>query len=123
MIAGGTGITPMMQIIRAIVKNKNDPTQVNLIFGNITIDDILLKDEIDQIIQQNNHIKVYFTLDKPPENWTQGSGYVTPEMIKSQLPPPSNDIVILLCGPPIMVKLCAEHCVKLGYESSRIVKF
>jgi len=123
MIAGGTGITPMLQIIRAIIKNPNDNTQVNLIFGNISVDDILLKDEIEQIIEKHKNIHAYLTLDKPPEGWKQGCGYVTPDMIKSNFPPPSDDVIILICGPPIMVKLCGEHCVKLGYNPDLIRKF
>ena len=34
MIAGGTGITPMLQLIRQILKNKEDKTEVSLLFAN-----------------------------------------------------------------------------------------
>ena len=64
MIAGGTGITPMTQIMRQIIKDNNDKTEIKLIFGNVSIDDILLKDELQTMRSQNNNISVYFTLDK-----------------------------------------------------------
>eukprot|EP00483_Globobulimina_turgida_P000709 UN00709 len=46
MICGGTGITPMLQLIEEIIADKNDNTQVSMIFGNVSIDDILLKPRI-----------------------------------------------------------------------------
>lgn len=47
MVAGGTGITPMFQVMKAILENPQDKTKICLIFGNITVDDILLKPELD----------------------------------------------------------------------------
>ncbi|CAI5525731.1 unnamed protein product [Closterium sp. Naga37s-1] len=43
MIAGGTGVTPMFQVARAILENPADRTSISLIFANVTADDILLK--------------------------------------------------------------------------------
>jgi cytochrome-b5 reductase len=44
MIAGGSGITPMLQIIRDVLKHKSDTTDLTLVFGNVTESDILLRD-------------------------------------------------------------------------------
>ena len=49
MIAGGTGITPMLQIIRAALKNPSDPTKLSLIYANVTSEDILLKKELEEL--------------------------------------------------------------------------
>ncbi|KAJ8646496.1 hypothetical protein MRB53_008244 [Persea americana] len=43
MLAGGSGITPMFQVARAILENPNDSTKVHLIYANVTFEDILLK--------------------------------------------------------------------------------
>ncbi|KAE8660052.1 NADH--cytochrome b5 reductase 1 [Hibiscus syriacus] len=43
MIAGGSGITPMFQVARAILENPKDTTNVHLIYANVTYEDILLK--------------------------------------------------------------------------------
>ncbi|CAN2391893.1 acting on NAD(P)H, partial [Pristimantis euphronides] len=51
MIAGGTGITPMLQLIRAVIKDKDDPTVCYLLFANQTEKDILLRDELEEIQQ------------------------------------------------------------------------
>jgi len=83
MIAGGTGITPMLQIIRAIIRGRaaGDTTEVDLIFANVTPQDILLKEDLDELTQQDKKVRVHYVLDKPPEGWTGGVGYVTADMI------------------------------------------
>jgi cytochrome-b5 reductase len=84
MIAGGTGITPMLQIIRAIVRGRasGDRTEVDLIFANVNKEDILLKEDLDALAKEDPRFRVYYVLNNPPEGWTGGVGFVTPEMIK-----------------------------------------
>lgn len=121
MIAGGTGITPMLQIIRAILKNPTDETQVNLIFANVNPEDILLKDELDALAKDHENFNVYYVLNNPPEGWTGGTGYVTDQMIKAHCPAPAPDIKILLCGPPGMISAMGKNCESLGYNKPRAV--
>lgn len=47
-ISGGTGITPCYQVIQAALKN-DDGTQLSLVFGNRTVDDILLREELSEL--------------------------------------------------------------------------
>ncbi|KAL4803437.1 NADH-cytochrome b5 reductase 1 [Aspergillus unguis] len=126
MIAGGTGITPMLQIIKAIIRNRprnggNDTTQVDLIFANVNPDDILLKDELEKLTAEDDGFRVYYVLNNPPEGWTGGVGFVTPDMITERLPPPASDIKILLCGPPPMVSAMKKATESLGYTKARPV--
>ncbi|TQS31676.1 hypothetical protein Golomagni_08037, partial [Golovinomyces magnicellulatus] len=55
MVAGGTGITPMLQIIRAIVRGRatGDKTQVDLIFANVTPQDILLREDLEALAAED----------------------------------------------------------------------
>lgn len=52
--------------------------------------------------------QVYYTVDKIGEgkgdSWKGGVGYVTREMALKHIPPPSDDNLILVCGPPPMYK-------------------
>ena len=87
MIAGGTGITPMLQIIRAIIRGRpsnggNDRTQVNLVFANVAPEDILLKEDLDELAKHDSGFNVFYVLNNPPEQWDQGVGFVTPEIIE-----------------------------------------
>ncbi|KAI7905724.1 uncharacterized protein BX663DRAFT_500701 [Cokeromyces recurvatus] len=121
MLAGGTGITPMLQIIHAIVRNPNDKTQVSLIYGNVTEEDILLREELDELAKKHDNINIYHVLNKPPSGWSQGSGFITADMIRERCPPPASDIKMLICGPLPMVKAMTENLTELGYDKPRAV--
>jgi len=103
MIAGGTGITPMLQIIREALSNPLDTTEITLIYANVTEDDILLRDELDALQYLYPSFKVYYTLDQPPSTWKSGKGFVSAEMVSSFLPKPNDDCMVLVCGPKGMV--------------------
>ncbi|KAK8209020.1 NADH-cytochrome b5 reductase [Zalaria obscura] len=123
MIAGGTGITPMLQIIRAIQRGRKhgDTTEVDLIFANVNEEDILLKKDLDQLVREDDKIRVHYVLNNPPEGWTGGVGFVTADMIKQNLPPPSNDMKLLLCGPPPMISAMKKATESLGFTKPRPV--
>ncbi|RBQ75518.1 hypothetical protein FVER14953_13790 [Fusarium verticillioides] len=117
MIAGGTGITPMFQVIRAICEHDRDTTEISLIYANRTEQDILLREELDRFARRYpKNFKVYYMLDQPPPNWEFGSGYVTRELMKERLPSPGVDSKVFLCGPPGMVNASKKALVDLGFE-------
>ncbi|KAJ8258036.1 hypothetical protein GJAV_G00192450 [Gymnothorax javanicus] len=121
LIAGGTGITPMLQLIRAIIKDPTDKTHCCLLFANQTEKDILLRDELDEIaVQHPDRFKVWFTVDRAPKDWEFSEGFVTADMIREHLPAPSDDSLILTCGPPPMIQFaCDPNLDKLGYEKTQ----
>lgn len=124
MLAGGSGITPMFQVTRAILENPKDKTNVYLIYGNVTYDDILLKDELDHLVKTYpGRFQVYHVLNQPPEGWTGGVGFITKEMIQTHFPEPASDIQILRCGPPPMNKAMASHIDGLGYTKEMQFQF
>jgi cytochrome-b5 reductase len=99
MIAGGTGITPMLQIIRAALKNPLDRTKLSLIYANVNAEDILLRAELDELAAKHpDRFNVYYVLNNPPPHWKGGVGFVTKEQIEQHLPPTDHNIKILLCG-------------------------
>uniref|UniRef100_A0A6B2LBU7 NADH-cytochrome b5 reductase n=1 Tax=Arcella intermedia TaxID=1963864 RepID=A0A6B2LBU7_9EUKA len=137
MIAGGTGITPMYQVIRTILENPQDHTKITLLFGNITEQDIILKKQLDELVSKHHErFTVHYMVDRPSSHWKGLSGYVTPQMAKLLMPPPSDDNLVLVCGPPPMLNVLAgpkapnyqqgelKGILKdLGYNESQVHKF
>ncbi|CAH2278380.1 NADH-cytochrome b5 reductase 3 [Pelobates cultripes] len=120
LIAGGTGITPMLQLVRAITKDKDDKTTCYLLFANQTEKDILLRDELEEIRVNHPRFKLWYTLDRAPEDWDYSQGFVNEDMIKAFIPAPSDDVLILMCGPPPMIQYAINPSLdKLGYPQDQ----
>ncbi|XP_014611066.1 PREDICTED: NADH-cytochrome b5 reductase 3 isoform X1 [Polistes canadensis] len=119
MLAGGTGITPMLQLITAILNEPMDSTQISLLFANQTEKDILLKDELDDLARDyQHHLKIWYTVDTASENWSYSTGHINADMIKEHMFPPSPDTIVLMCGPVPMINIaCNPNLDKLGYDS------
>lgn len=103
LIAGGSGITPMLQIAKSICRDPTDSTQVTLLYANVTEDDIILRHELDALQYLYPQFKVCYVVDKPSEVWTGYSGYITREMIQETMPEPSDNHLVCVCGPPPMM--------------------
>ncbi|KAL4571512.1 hypothetical protein LXL04_018272 [Taraxacum kok-saghyz] len=136
MIAGGSGITPMLQVIEAILKNPDDNTKVSLVYANVSPDDILLKKRLDMLAATHPNLKVFYTVDNPSKYWVGGTGFISKDMALKGLPAPSDDTLILVCGPPGMMKHIAGDKGKdksqgevigilkdLGYTEEMVYKF
>ncbi|CAI9535416.1 unnamed protein product [Staurois parvus] len=120
MIAGGTGLTPMLQLIQTILKDPEDETKCFLLFANKSEQDIILRHDLDKL--QNEHSErftLWFTVDNAHQDWEYSKGLIDSNMIREHLPPPADDTFILLCGPPAMIKLACEPSLDLlGYEEN-----
>ncbi|KAJ5514915.1 Cytochrome b5 [Penicillium fimorum] len=122
MVAGGTGITPMYQLIRAICENDTDTTEISLVYANRSESDILLREELERFARQYpKNFRLWYMLDTAPEGWTYGSGYVDQTVLAEQLPTPSPDTKVMLCGPPGMVNATKKNLVALGFAKPGVV--
>lgn len=138
LVAGGTGITPMFQLCRAIFSNPDDQTKVTLVFGNVSEDDILLKNELAALENHNpRRFRAFYVLDNPPKHWTGAKGYITKDLLKTVLPEPKSDnIKVFVCGPPGMMESISGSkkspkdqgeltgiLKELGYKPEQVYKF
>lgn len=139
LIAGGTGITPMYQLLRAILANPNDGTKVTLVYGSVSPDDILLHRELAAL--ENTHpqrFRAFYVVDKAPDGWAGGqTGFISKDLLKTVLPEPkSDDIKLFVCGPPGLMKAISGNKVspkdqgeltgalqELGYAKDQVYKF
>eukprot|EP00052_Salpingoeca_macrocollata_P033639 m.9055 g.9055 ORF g.9055 m.9055 type:complete len:300 (-) comp5377_c0_seq1:71-970(-) len=138
MVAGGTGLTPMLQVIQHLLANKNDQTKMTLIFANRSEDDIILRKELDAMAVANpDRLKIFYMVDKAQsKDWKYGQGYINKETITSQFPPPGTDNMVFVCGPPPFMKAISGDKAEdktqgelsgilkdLGYTKEQVFKF
>lgn len=119
-VAGGTGITPMISIIRWILTRRID-AELFLIFANKTEADIIFRQEWERDVREFPNFHCYHVLEQPPTGWPQGTGRVTADVLRRQLPPPAPDTCIFLCGPPPMVDTLEPTLKELGYPEQAVI--
>ena len=126
MIAGGTGITPVMQIASEILRHPEDPTRMSLIFACRIEEDLLMRDTLDEWAATHpDKFKVHYILsDAWPKDWKYSTGFVDKELFKEQLFEPGADVYNLMCGPPIMLeKGVTPALTALGHAKKNIFAF
>lgn len=97
----------MLQLIREILRNPDDATEVSLLFANTAEEDILLKNELDRLAEENDRFKVSYILSQPSPAWGGHHGYVSGDLIATTMPPPcagEQAPLIFVCGPPGMME-------------------
>jgi cytochrome-b5 reductase len=119
-VAGGTGITPMISIIRWILTKRLEADLV-LVFANKTEADIIFREEWDRDVREYPNFRCYHVLEQPPPGWSQGTGRITEDILRRQLPPPDPETKIFLCGPPPMVDILEATLKGLGYPEQSII--
>lgn len=119
-VAGGTGITPMISIIRWIL-TKRIETELFLVFANKTKADIIFREEWKRAAQEHPSFHCYHILEQPPPGWPEGTGRVTIDILRQHLPAPSPETRVFLCGPPPMVDALETTLRDLGYPEQAII--
>jgi nitrate reductase (NAD(P)H) len=106
MVCGGSGITPILQVLRAILQDPLDgDTKVWVLDANRNFEDILCRDELDQLLNEHSsrfHLHYTLTGGVIPDGWTYSKGRISDEMLKIHLPTPAEDKLICICGPSPM---------------------
>lgn len=120
MIAGGSGITPMLQVMGGIVTTPEDTTKVSLLYANDSPNDILLKEELDELASKYPYFKVEYVLKDAPANWTGHKGLVTKELLEQFLPSASDDRKVFVCGPKPMETNVLNWTNELGWQEGTL---
>lgn len=103
-LSGGIGITPIRSICK-FAADKGLKTDMALLYGNNTEEDIIFREDLDNMQSQNKNLRVFHTLTSPGVNrngWKGRTGYIDADMIRRDIPD-FKDRVFYLCGPPAMV--------------------
>jgi ferredoxin-NADP reductase len=116
LVAGGSGIAPLMAMLRhrAAAKSK---TPALLLYSSRTFEDIIYREELAQTAARNDGLTVVYTLTRrQPPGWTGGARRIDRSMLESVGVPANARPKIFICGPTSLVESTAQSLLELGHE-------
>lgn len=125
MICGGSGITPIYQVFRAVMQNPEDQTKCIILDGNRLLEDILCKEELDDLSSGNGHrCKILHTLTRAPAEWQGLRGRITGKLVEEHcLQDKHKETLVLICGPEALEKSMHTALREKGWDDDQLMFF
>jgi ferredoxin-NADP reductase len=114
LIAGGSGIVPLMAMIRTRAAARDD-TETRLLYSSRSRDDVIYRDELERL-SGNGLTVVHALTNSQPPGWTGYARRVDAEMLAEVAPSPAEGPRFYACGPTPFVEAVAEALVQLGHD-------
>ena len=120
LIAGGSGIVPLMSMLRHRARSGPKPP-ARLLYSSRTWDLIVYRDELEQLARDDADLVVVRTLTREVRpSWRERSGRVDAAMLRELAFAPATQPHVYVCGPTPFVEAVADHLVALGHAAERI---
>jgi ferredoxin-NADP reductase len=120
LVAGGSGIVPLMAMLRHRERNKA-AVPTGLLFSSRSLEDIIFREELEAMAQNDPNLHVAHTLTrKQPDGWVGRRGRVDKAMLIETLFPLGSKPNIFVCGPTPFVEHVSGVLVELGHDSLAI---
>lgn len=118
MVAGGTGLAPMLSMFGAMIQTGATGRPVHLLYGANTPDEIFGIDRLDAFRAAGIDLTIETAVVAPDENWDGAAGHVTallrPDIVHG------GDCDVYLCGPPPMIEAAESWLRDNRVDPSRI---
>ena len=120
LVAGGSGIAPLMAVLRHRGE-AGDTTPIRLLYSARSYDALIYREEIDALAAQDDGLTVTYTLTRErPPGWTGETRRIDRAMIEAAGFPGGADPLALVCGPTPFVERAAADLLAIGHAEARI---
>lgn len=129
LLAGGSGITPMLQLIRAAFESAKDTTRITLLYSNTSLEHIIALDQLEPLANiypgrfQLHHIMSSASADDKGALGSSLVGKLDKELLQRFLPDANPSVAVFLCGPPKYEDAVALYLQELGFNESQVYVF
>jgi ferredoxin-NADP reductase len=120
LIAGGSGVVPLMAMLRH--RNAVSSTiPTHLLYSSRSFDEIIYRDELTNLAGNGTGVDVSYTLTRTqPTNWTGYRRRVDNDLLREVAWNSSQNPLAYVCGPTQFVEVVAQGLLMLGYGPERI---
>jgi ferredoxin-NADP reductase len=120
LVAGGSGIAPLMAMIRYRQAAGSD-TPTRLLFSSRSFEEIIFRQELERLASGDKTLQIIHTLTRSrPEGWTGYDRRIDEEMLDEVAFSPEGGPLAFVCGPTPLVETVATALVRLGHEPARV---
>jgi len=120
LIAGGSGIAPLMAMLRHRAA-AGSTVPARLLYSSRTVEDIIYRDELDRLAARHDGLRVIHTLTRQqPAGWTGGARRIDRSMLADAAFPPAANSHVFICGSTSLVESAAHHLIDLGHDPQAI---
>jgi ferredoxin-NADP reductase len=118
LVAGGSGVVPLMAMVRARAAAGSD-IDARLVFSSRSWEEVIYRGELERLGGGGLTVVHTLTRSQPP-GWTGYGRRVDAKMLAEVGPSPSELPSVYVCGPTPFVEAVAEALVQLGHEPHRV---
>ncbi len=120
LVAGGSGIAPLMAMLRhRAAANSDVPTK--LLFSSRSYEEIIYREELDRLAASDPALRVVHTLTRSqPPGWTGYRRRIDVDMLEEVVGVPAPGALAFVCGPTRLVEAVATDLLTLGYAANRV---
>ncbi len=116
LIAGGSGIAPLMAMIRHRLAS-GSAAPIRLLYSSRSVDDIIYREELERLAAEHATIDVIHTLTRSqPPGWTGYTRRIDPDLLETTTWPPELDPLIYVCGSTDFVETMTAGLFARGYR-------
>ncbi len=120
LVAGGSGVVPIMAMIRHRTAVGSDvPTRP--LYSSRSYEEIIYREELERLAAQDGSLEVIHTLTRSrPEGWSGYDRRIDAEMLAEVAWSPDESLLTFVCGPTSLVEGVAAALVSLGHDPARV---
>jgi ferredoxin-NADP reductase len=120
LVAGGSGIVPLMAMLRHRAAAGSD-APARLLYSSRSYEEIIYRDELDRLAAADDALEVVHTLTRSqPPAWSGHRRRIDPELLAEVAWPPEQRPLTFICGPTALVESVATLCTEFGYAPERV---
>jgi ferredoxin-NADP reductase len=120
LVGGGSGVVPLMAIIRHRVA-ADFPIPTRLLYSSRSRDDVIYADELDWLHTRGEGVEVFHTYTRrAPVGWTGYTRRIDRAMLADIIKPFGTGVRSYVCGPTLLVEAIANSLLELGIPAGRI---
>jgi len=118
LIAGGSGLVPLMAMVRS-QKTPSPPTR--LLVSARSWEELIYRDDLERLASQLGSLEVLFTLTRSqPPGWDGYKRRIDKDMLGASTWPVAETPLVFICGPTGFVETVATTMLELGHQPERI---